>query len=107
MGLFKGGGSINRPKGSRTKNGAETKQKYHQIRAGPQRVQYVHELIAEAKLGRPLEVDETAEHRDGNGLNVDPSNIVVVTRKVNTRLRYIREQRASAKENGQGDIPWE
>jgi len=107
MGRFKGGVSVNHPKGSRTKDGKETKQKYHQIRAGPQRGQYVHDLIAEAKLGRPLEGDETAEHKDGNGLNIDPSNIIVVTRKVNVRLRYIREKRARAKENGQGDMPWE
>src|SRR5215472_3530138 len=63
MGRFKGGVSVNHPKGSRTKDGKETKQKYHQIRAGPQRGQYVHDLIAEAKLGRPLEGDETAEHQ--------------------------------------------
>jgi hypothetical protein len=52
----------------------------------------------EAKLGRRLEKDETVEHRDGDGLNVEPENLIVVTRSVNTRLRHQREQKERERE---------
>jgi hypothetical protein len=64
--------------------------KYLRMKSGPQRDQYVHVLIAEAKIGRKLEPDETVEHLDGNGLNVDPGNLIVVTRAENTRLMHER-----------------
>lgn len=93
---FSGGVSVNYSHGRRNKDGElrENPARYLIIRAGPQRGKYVHDLIMEAKLGRELEKDETVEHKDGNGLNVDPSNLIVVTKRVNTRLRYQREQRA-------------
>lgn len=61
--------------------------KYLRISAGPQRGRYVHDLILEAKIGRRLRPNETAEHRDGNGLNCDPENITgPVWRDDNTSL---------------------
>lgn len=61
--------------------------RYLRISAGPQRGRYVHDLILEAKIGRPLRMRETAEHKDGNGLNCDPNNIVgPVSRAENTRM---------------------
>ena len=60
--------------------------KYIRISAGPQRGRYVHDLILEAKIGRRLLPHETAEHKDGNGLNVDPENIIgPMYREENTR----------------------
>jgi hypothetical protein len=97
---------VSYPHGKKRQDGKPREKKYIRISAGPQRGKYVHDLIAEAKLGRPLEGDETAEHKDGNGLNVDPDNIIVVTRSVNTRLRHIREKKARAAEAGQEEIPW-
>jgi hypothetical protein len=80
---FKGGISVN-------KCNDETR-KYLRITAGPQRGRYVHDLILEAKLNRKLLPHETAEHVDGNGLNVDPTNITgPVTRSENTRMMRTR-----------------
>jgi hypothetical protein len=60
--------------------------KYIRITAGPQRGKYVHTLILEAKIGRKLRRGETAEHKDGNGLNNDPENVIgPMTRADNTR----------------------
>ena len=51
---------------------------YIRISAGPQRNKRVHQLIAEAKLGRKLKKDEVVHHVDGNKLNLDPANIQVL-----------------------------
>ena len=60
--------------------------RYLRISAGPQCGKYVHDLILEAKIGRKLTQEETCEHKDGNGLNVEPSNLEVALRNENTRL---------------------
>lgn len=104
---FRNGTRVSQPHGKTRKDGTPRQQKYLQISAGPQRLQYVHDLIMEAKLGRKLEMDETVEHKDGNGLNVDPDNLIVVSRSFNTRLRHIREKKARAAAAGQEEIPWE
>jgi|SRR5579872_639505 len=99
------------------KNGADGKPrkkpaKYLRVSAGPQRDAYVHDLIVEAVLGRKLEDDETVEHLDGDGLNVDPDNLTIVSRGINTRLRWLREQKAARAEDRDRDklesmrIPW-
>lgn len=36
---------------------------------------YEHQVVAEAKLGRPLEPGEVIHHDDGNKRNNDPSNV--------------------------------
>ena len=110
---FSGGVSINYPHSKNDVNGKPRHKpaKYLQISAGPQRGKYVHDLIMEAKLGRELEKDETVEHKDGDGLNVAPDNLIVVTRRVNTHLRHQREQRARRREMeaaGQAElVPWQ
>jgi hypothetical protein len=82
---FKGGVSVNKCN--------DDTRRYLRITAGPQRGRYVHDLILEAKLGRPLKSDETAEHKDGNGLNVDPTNIIgPVSRSENSRLKWARRK---------------
>lgn len=63
---------------------------YLRIKAGPCRDKYVHNLIAEAKIGRKLLPDETVEHLNGNGLDCSPDNLVVVTRAENSRLMQER-----------------
>jgi HNH endonuclease len=41
----------------------------------------LHRLIVEEKLGRPLRSDEIVRHRDGDLLNNDPTNLIVVSRE--------------------------
>jgi hypothetical protein len=53
-------------------------QGYLRISAGPQRGQRLHRIIAAAKLGRPLTKDEDVHHADGNKLNLDPNNLIVM-----------------------------
>lgn len=38
-----------------------------------------HRVVAEAKIGRPLEHGEVVHHIDGNFLNNDPENLAVMT----------------------------
>lgn len=53
-------------------------QGYLRISAGPCRGRRVHELIAEAKLGRKLRKDEVVHHVDGDKKNPDPKNLEVM-----------------------------
>lgn len=57
---------------------------YVRVCKGPQRDEYVHVLIAQAMLGRKLLPTETVDHKDGNTLNNEWTNLEVVTRKENT-----------------------
>jgi hypothetical protein len=55
-----------------------------------------HALVAEHILGRPLFKDECVHHVDGDGLNNDPTNILVVKRKEHTGLCHCSLQRVVA-----------
>jgi hypothetical protein len=48
---------------------------YLQITAGPLRGVYVHRLVLEAKLGRKLEPDEEAHHKNDDRLDCRPENL--------------------------------
>ena len=70
--------------------------RYLRISAGPQRGRYVHDLILEAKIGRPLLSHETAEHKNGNGLDNSPENIEgPIFREENTRRMRKRVTKVS------------
>lgn len=51
---------------------------YPRISAGPLRGQYVHRIVAEAKMGRPLRSDEDVHHRDGDRTNCHPDNLEIL-----------------------------
>lgn len=51
--------------------------RYLRISSGPQRDRYVHQLVAEAMLGRPLEPHEEVDHKDGDTLNNAWTNLDV------------------------------
>lgn len=64
--------------------------RYLRITAGPQRGQYVHRLVAEAKLGRALFTFEQVDHIDGNTLNNDPSNLQVIHAREHAKVGNAR-----------------
>ena len=53
--------------------------RYLRITSGPQRDRYVHQLVAEAMLGRPLRPDEEVDHQDQDTLNNAWTNLTVRT----------------------------
>ena len=46
----------------------------------------LHRLVMEAELGRSLRSDEVVRHRDGDVLNNDPDNLVIVSREEHFEL---------------------
>ena len=79
-------------------NVTSTGMRYLRIRSGPQRNRYVHQLVAEAMLGRELRSDEEVDHKDQNTLNNDWRNLEVKTvsehAKVTRRRAGERRQHA-------------
>lgn len=60
---------------------------YLQITAGPLAGIYVHRLVLEAKLGRPLGENEETHHLNGDRLDCRPENLEVV--KVEEHRSYL------------------
>jgi hypothetical protein len=56
----------------------------------------LHRLVMEAKLGRLLRSDEVVRHCDGDLLNNDPTNLIVVSREEHFELSMASE----------GQQPW-
>jgi hypothetical protein len=53
----------------------------------------LHRLIMENALGRPLRTDEIVRHRDGDLLNNDPANLIVLSRQAHLGLSMTTETR--------------
>jgi hypothetical protein len=76
--------------------------RYLRVSSGPQRGKYVHQLVAEAMLGRSLMAFEEVDHMDGNTLNNHFTNLQVIHGSAHakeTRRRAVqkrREKRADA-----------
>ena len=87
---FKNGTTVNYTNTSLRRGKLNTP--YLRISAGPLRGKYVHELVAEAMLGRPLAEDEEVDHLDENGLNPDWRNLEVVTKAENVARRNRRQK---------------
>ena len=68
---------------------------YLRITAGPLRGVYVHRLVLEAKLGRPLAPDENAHHIDGDRLNDHPDNLEAVHESEHGSITWRQRKRAS------------
>ncbi len=67
-------------------------QRYIRVSAGPQRGQYVHRMIAAAKLGRPLRDDEEVDHDNGDTFDNAPENLIVRTMSEHAKLTRQRSQ---------------
>lgn len=68
---------------------------YIRVTAGPQRGKYLHQLIAEAKLGRALMPFEEVDHDNGNTLDNDPDNLIVRHSRVHARKTRATTRRRS------------
>jgi hypothetical protein len=66
---------------------------YLRISRGPQRDRYVHQLVAEAALGRELLSDEEVDHEDQDTLNNDWRNLVVRSISEHSRVTRLRDPR--------------
>ena len=52
-----------------------------------------HRAVAMATLGIVLSADMVVHHKDGNKLNNDPSNLVVMSHSEHSRLHSVEEFR--------------
>jgi hypothetical protein len=53
---------------------------------------FKHHLVAEQKLGRPLEKDERVTFKDNNRNNFDPDNILVSRKQIRVNQTYDRRR---------------
>lgn len=75
--------------------------RYLRVTSGPQRGRYVHQLVAEAMLGRALMAFEEVDHVDGNTLNNHFSNLQVIhvsDHAKKTRRQQVERRRAARRE---------
>ena len=59
----------------------KTTKGYPRVSAGPLRHKYVHRVVAAALIGRELTKDEQVHHKDGNKLNFNWDNLMVLGQK--------------------------
>lgn len=71
--------------GKQRKQDSELRSKYRAIKLNGKRVD-MHRHIMEEHLGRGLTRDEVVHHIDGNPMNNDLSNLVVMSRSEHTKL---------------------
>jgi hypothetical protein len=79
---------------------------YLKITAGPLRDCFVHLIVAEAKIGRPLRKDEHCHHANGDVKDCRPANLIVLGEDVHNAVsrkqywylkqKYSREEAAWA-----------
>jgi HNH endonuclease/Homeodomain-like domain len=63
----------------------------------------LHRLVIEEKLGRTLRSEELVRHRDGDSLNNNPANLIVVTRQEHFELSMSTEAREPWSEEEKDD----
>jgi hypothetical protein len=78
---------------------------YLRISAGPLRGEYVHIIVAEAKIGRPIDpLVEEVHHVDENKLNCAPDNLEVKPLELHRAFLngqpWIRKKRRARRQAG-------
>lgn len=73
---------------------------YPKLSVGPQRYRYVHILVAEGMLQRPLNPDERVHHADGDTKNPKWENLIVLGKKIhnavsNRQYYYLKQKYSS------------
>jgi len=68
--------------------------RYLRITSGPQRGRYVHQLVAEAMLGRPLAPDEEVDHLNSNTLDNTWTNLQVLNVSEHAKVTRSRKKKA-------------
>lgn len=93
MPVFAGGTSLN----TIERCGLEIR--YLRITSGPNRGQYVHRLVAAAMLGRPLREDEEVDHKNGDTLDNEWTNLQVISTIEHAKITRARHtaKRAEAR----------
>ncbi|MEI6236164.1 MAG: HNH endonuclease signature motif containing protein [Planctomycetota bacterium] len=65
---------------------------YQEYTTGVNAGRGVHIIILEKKIGRKMMKGEVTHHIDGNKLNNNPDNLMLMTRSEHSRLHRIQEQ---------------
>lgn len=81
------GGKCTGAKNGKWRGGCSPNEKsYPRITSGPLRNVFVHHLVAEAMIGRPLTPTEEVHHIDRDPLNCHPSNLQVIEHQLHLDL---------------------
>ena len=59
----------------------KTTKRYPRVTAGPLRHKYIHRIVAAELIGRELERSEEVHHKDGDRLNFNWDNLLVLGQK--------------------------
>jgi hypothetical protein len=65
---------------------------YHYISINGRKTAF-HRWLIEQMLGRPLSSDEIVHHVDGDPMNNDPDNLVILSRAEHTRIHAVGPRR--------------
>jgi hypothetical protein len=74
-------------------NGHVDKDGYRRVNVGAGKVEYEHRLVVERHLGRKLTPEENVHHIDGDTLNNEPSNLMIVSRGEHMTLHNLERPR--------------
>lgn len=76
----------------KVRNGKPRKRKigdsYYWYKCINREPRFIHQILAEKMLGRPLDSDEVVHHKDGNKLNNKMSNLEVLTKSEHMKKHY-------------------
>lgn len=78
---------------------------YPRMSCGPCRDIFVHVLVAQGKLGRPLRKNEHVHHKDGDTKNPHPDNLLVIGAEIHNAVS-IRQYHYLKQKFAREDAAW-